>query len=106
MRFWDASALVALLVDQPATARLRPLIGNDADMVVWALSEVEVRSGMERLRREGLSLRSVRRLTRSRTSSGPTCASGIRSIPSKVVLCAARSPSAMTNCLCALRSCL
>lgn len=53
MRFWDSSALVALVIEQPATARIQPLLMDDADLVAWVLSDVEVTSGIERLRREG-----------------------------------------------------
>ena len=48
MRFWDSSALVALVVEQQATERVRPLLTEDADQAVWVLSEVELRSGIER----------------------------------------------------------
>ncbi len=53
MRFWDSSALVALVVEQTSTPRIRSLLADDADLAVWALSEVEICSAIERLRREG-----------------------------------------------------
>lgn len=53
MRFWESSALVALVVQQPATELIRPLRLADADFVVWVLSDVEVSSAIERLAREG-----------------------------------------------------
>ena len=53
MRFWESSALVALVVEQPATARMRTLLEDDADLAVWVLTDVEVRSAIERLAREG-----------------------------------------------------
>jgi uncharacterized protein len=54
VRFWDSSALVALIVEQAGTARVRGLRGEDVEMVAWVLSDVEIRSAMERLRRDGV----------------------------------------------------
>jgi predicted nucleic acid-binding protein len=54
MRFWDASALVPLCVDQPESARTHELLKEDAVMVVWWGSVVECWSAFARLRREGV----------------------------------------------------
>lgn len=54
MRFWDSSALVALIVEQAGTERVRGLRREDFEMVVWVLSDVEIRSAIERLRRDGV----------------------------------------------------
>jgi predicted nucleic acid-binding protein len=54
MRFWDASALIPLCVDQPASPAVRALLREDAGMVVWWGSVVECWSALARLRREGL----------------------------------------------------
>lgn len=52
MRFWDTSAIVPLLVDEPATAtRLRQLEA-DPVMVVWWGTAVECASALQRLVRE------------------------------------------------------
>ena len=54
MRFWDSSAVVALIVEQPATTRVRALESEAVQGAVWVLSDVEARSAIERLRREGV----------------------------------------------------
>ena len=51
MRFWDASAIVPLLVAEPTTRRLQALAGRDPDMLVWWGSEVECVSALARLER-------------------------------------------------------
>jgi uncharacterized protein len=51
VRFWDASAIVPLLVAEPTTRRLQALAGRDPDMLVWWGSEVECVSALARLER-------------------------------------------------------
>lgn len=58
MRFWDTSALVPLLIPQPASARLAELLRRDPALALWWGTPVEVVSGLARLQRE-------RALTRS-----------------------------------------
>ena len=53
MRFWDASAIVPLLVAEPTTRRLQALAARDPDMLVWWGSEVECVSALARLERGG-----------------------------------------------------
>ena len=53
MRYWDSSALVALHIEQSATAQVRDLYARDPDVLTWVLSDVEVRSGIARLGRDG-----------------------------------------------------
>ena len=53
MRFWDSSALVALHVQQGSSRQMRDLYTSDAQILAWALSDVEVRSAHCRLEREG-----------------------------------------------------
>jgi predicted nucleic acid-binding protein len=53
VRYWDSSALVALHVEQPATDLVRDLYAEDPDVLTWVLSDVEVRSGIARLGRDG-----------------------------------------------------
>ena len=53
MRFWDSSAIVPLLVEEPASAATRQLIRTDPTMVVWCLARVEVASALQRLLRAG-----------------------------------------------------
>lgn len=51
MRFWDSSALVPLVVEEPSSPACRRLLRADATIVVWALARVEVHSALRRLRR-------------------------------------------------------
>lgn len=53
MRFWDSSALLPLVLDQDATPAVRDLLRSDAGVALWLLSDVEMRSGIARLLREG-----------------------------------------------------
>ncbi len=52
MRFWDASALVPLLVQEPTTADMQSLLTNDPAMLVWWATEVECASALARLERD------------------------------------------------------
>ena len=52
MRYWDASALVPLVVAEPSSARLRAL-AREGGIVTWCLSTIEIRSAIERRAREG-----------------------------------------------------
>lgn len=51
MKFWDASAIVPLLVAEPSTPRLQALAASDPDMLVWWGSTVEAASALARLER-------------------------------------------------------
>ena len=53
MRFWDSSALVPLLLEQPRTARARALLAEDKELVVWWGSPIECASAISRLHRDG-----------------------------------------------------
>ncbi len=35
MRFWDASAIVPLLVSEPASEHMRNALNVDEDLIVW-----------------------------------------------------------------------
>jgi predicted nucleic acid-binding protein len=52
VKFWDSSALLPLFLDQPATPVVRELLRADGGLVLWCLTDVEVRSGLARLVRE------------------------------------------------------
>jgi uncharacterized protein len=52
VRFWDASGIVPLLLEQEATAGVVELLAGDLDMVVWWGTSVECASAAARLRRE------------------------------------------------------
>jgi predicted nucleic acid-binding protein len=49
MRFWDASAIVPLLVAEPTTRAVRRLAEKDPAMIVWWAAEVECASAIARL---------------------------------------------------------
>jgi predicted nucleic acid-binding protein len=53
VRFWDASAIVPLLVAESSTRRLQTLAAEDPAILVWWGSEVECVSALARLEREG-----------------------------------------------------
>jgi predicted nucleic acid-binding protein len=53
MRFWDSSALVPLVVQQPLSPEVERWIADDAAVVAWTLTPVELVSALRRLLREG-----------------------------------------------------
>lgn len=53
MRFWDASAVVPLLVEEPPSQHLRTLLRQDRELLVWWSTPVEVYSALSRREREG-----------------------------------------------------
>ena len=53
MKFWDASALLPLLLDEAGTELVVPWLREDPELVIWGLSRVEVASAIERRAREG-----------------------------------------------------
>ena len=52
--FWDASAIVPLLIAEPTSRLLRPIAARDPDMVVWWGSEIESVSALARRERLGV----------------------------------------------------
>ena len=53
MRFWDASAIVPLLMTETTTRVVQTLAAKDAGILVWWATEVECASAIARLEREG-----------------------------------------------------
>ncbi len=53
MIFWDATAIVPLLVAEPATAHARELLAKDHELVVWWGASTECSSAIMRSRRSG-----------------------------------------------------
>ncbi len=51
MRFWDSSALIPLLLEEPASGVARALLREDAAIVAWRLTGTEVVSALWRRRR-------------------------------------------------------
>ena len=54
MRFWDSSAILAMLFAEPTTPAVSDLYTRDPAQTVWCLTEVEVASALARRMREGL----------------------------------------------------
>ena len=54
MKFWDASALIPLCLNELQTASLRKLAEEDEAIVAWWATPVECYSAFARLRREDL----------------------------------------------------
>jgi len=54
MRFWDASAIIPLLVAEPTRERLIALLDQDAEVLAWWGTPVEIASALARREREGL----------------------------------------------------
>jgi predicted nucleic acid-binding protein len=53
VKFWDASAVVALLIAEESSRRLQALAAKDSAMLVWWASAVECISALARLERDG-----------------------------------------------------
>jgi uncharacterized protein with PIN domain len=54
MKFWDASAIIPLCLEEPWTTFLMQSLAEDGLMIVWWGSLVECWSAFAQLRREGL----------------------------------------------------
>jgi predicted nucleic acid-binding protein len=54
MKFWDASAIIPLCLEEPRTPLLKQLAEDDETIVVWWATPVECASALARLRREGI----------------------------------------------------
>jgi hypothetical protein len=52
MKFWDASAIIPLLADEPSRARLLDLIEADPEILAWWGTPVEIASALARRERE------------------------------------------------------
>jgi predicted nucleic acid-binding protein len=60
MRFWDASAIVPLLIAEAATPRMQALASDDPTMLVWWGSGIECVSALARAERaRGRTSRSI-----------------------------------------------
>ena len=54
MRFWDSSALIPLLVDEPTGETIRGWLHEDTGILAWWATRVEITSALARREREGL----------------------------------------------------
>jgi predicted nucleic acid-binding protein len=91
VRYWDSSALVPLFFDEPTSQEMARLVADDPDVVVWALTSVELLSMIARLERssEGLEdlLSGVRRdaLERIRCCNAVTLVDAVRQRAERLV---------------------
>ncbi|MBN1834702.1 MAG: type II toxin-antitoxin system VapC family toxin, partial [Spirochaetales bacterium] len=53
MKYWDSSAILPLLVEEPDSSRRRASLESDSEILTWWGSSVECVSAMNRLLREG-----------------------------------------------------
>jgi predicted nucleic acid-binding protein len=53
MKFWDASAIVPLLMAETSTKAMQKIAEKDHAMLVWWATEVECASAITRLERDG-----------------------------------------------------
>jgi uncharacterized protein len=54
VKFWDTSAIVALLAEEPTRAYLMSLLDQDPDVIIWWGTIVEIASALSRRERDGL----------------------------------------------------
>ncbi|MGO9413262.1 MAG: type II toxin-antitoxin system VapC family toxin [Spirochaetia bacterium] len=52
MKYWDSSALISLLVDEPESESRTSLLQEDSQVITWWGSRVECASALNRLQRE------------------------------------------------------
>jgi hypothetical protein len=53
VKFWDASAIVPLVIVETSSGRMQSLAAKDSTMLVWWGSEIECVSALARLERDG-----------------------------------------------------
>ena len=61
MRYWDSSALIPLVIAEPASEHARTWLSGGGRIVTWAWSRTEITSAIERRAREGALSRAQRR---------------------------------------------
>lgn len=61
MRYWDASAVVPLVIAEAASSTVREWLAQDPAIVTWAWTRVELASAVERRARKGELTREQRR---------------------------------------------
>ncbi len=69
MIFWDSSALVALLVEEPESVTRTAMLEADTAMAVWWATPVECESALQRRFREGSIETTAARLARDRLAA-------------------------------------
>lgn len=69
MRYWDASALVPLIVAEADSSLVRGWLSEDGGVTTWAWTHTEITSAIERRAREGSLTRQQRRAVLDRFRS-------------------------------------
>lgn len=70
MRFWDTSALVPLIIDEPSTLRMAEILSDDPDITVWIATNVELTSAfVRRMAGNQFALRNTETLVASLAST-------------------------------------
>ena len=69
MRYWDASALVPLVVSEKVSAKVRKWLAEDPAIVTWCWTSAELASAVERRFRHAQLSRQQRRLCLDRFAS-------------------------------------
>ena len=54
MKFWDSSAIMPLIVNEPSSMRMSKLLTADPFIAAWWGTTIECRSAIARLRRQGI----------------------------------------------------
>ncbi len=54
MKFWDASAIIPLCIEEPQTEAVMDIVKNDGAIVVWWGTVIECFSAISRLSRDGM----------------------------------------------------
>ena len=54
MIFWETTALLPLLVDEPASRLVRRMLEREPHMVIWWGTPIEARAALSRLEHEGV----------------------------------------------------
>ena len=89
MKFWDASAIVPLVIREAGSDLVRPWLRDDPDIVLWTLTRVELVSAIERRAREkkltarqrALALGRIERLSRDAHEVSDVAAVRSRAVP-------------------------
>ena len=89
MKFWDASALVPLIIRDAASDLVRPWLEEDADMIVWSLTRLELVATIESCTRQGqlsarqrtVALARIERLAREAHEVSDVSAVRSRAVP-------------------------
>jgi predicted nucleic acid-binding protein len=61
VKYWDASAILPLLLEEPQTSQVQAVYDEDPALSIWCLTEVEVASALARRAREGFETEGLER---------------------------------------------